>query len=368
MAFCTASQGNSICNLGNDVLMNILSRLPPKSLTICKCVSKTFRLLVSTLIHSPTRPRPMSGLFVGMVNLRKGCIEAFDYFRRIDDEIVDIHDVIEMDDSISFLPCPDIQIVDCHNGFLRCSSNNIGDLDKYYVCNPVTRQWVALPQSPKPKPSDSSSFHDAKFALVLDESSDVLFTHFKVVEFVVVHGENSKDEDEDPLDVDIDYSEDEDEDPLDDLYVYVYSSQTGQWAESKAYLKGVNLTLLKKPPVFLNGVLFLLADPSQVLMFHVEEEYCGVLDLPIDLGILWFFQSNCLGESEECLRFAHHNGLEMGVWVLDDMDSSEWVLVHKISFADIEFPGPLADSDFVTKDPMDILAFHPNSDAIFLRY
>ncbi|KAJ8617271.1 hypothetical protein MRB53_013457 [Persea americana] len=40
----------------------------------------------------------------------------------------------------------------------------------------------------------------------------------------------------------------------------------------------------------------------------------------------------------------------MGVWVIDDMDSSEWVLVHKISFADIEFPGPLADSDFVTKD------------------
>eukprot|EP00268_Persea_americana_P008186 TRINITY_DN13158_c1_g1_i1.p1 TRINITY_DN13158_c1_g1~~TRINITY_DN13158_c1_g1_i1.p1 ORF type:complete len:153 (+),score=21.75 TRINITY_DN13158_c1_g1_i1:174-632(+) len=103
-------------------------------------------------------------------------------------------------------------------------------------------------------------------------------------------------------------------------------------------------------------------------MFYVEEEYCGVLDLPIDLGILWFFQSDCLGESEECLRFAHHNGLEMGVWVIDDMDSSEWVLVHKISFADIEFPGPLADSDFVTKDRVDILAFHPNSDAIFLSY
>ncbi|XXG58532.1 hypothetical protein AAC387_Pa04g0826 [Persea americana] len=358
MAPFTVSEGD-ICNLSNDLLMNILSRLPPTSLTMFKCVSKTFHLLVSTFIHSPTVvPRPMSGLFVGNVDLLKGKLESFEYFNLKDNEI-DIDDETNINYSLSFLPCnPDTRIVDCRDGVLLCASENLFGRNNYYVCNPVTQQWVALPPPPKRECCSHCNF-DVSLALVLDESSDVFFSHYKVIQFFTIYGENLK--------VDVDSSKDEVEEPLADLYVYMYSSQTGQWVESNGCLKGMSIILLEKPPVFFNGALLLPADPTHFVMFDVEKEYCEVFSLRPYSGTAWYIPSNCLGESQGFLNYAHHNGSTMEVWMTHSTNSGEWILKHMINLDDIEFPESSEDSNPITEEPLDILAFHPNKDVIFLR-
>ncbi|XXG58520.1 hypothetical protein AAC387_Pa04g0817 [Persea americana] len=352
MAVCRASASN-IFNLDNDILMDILSRLPPKRLIMCKVVSKTFHLLVSTLIHSPTRPRPFSGLFL-LQMVYRGYLEFFRYLRK-----VEIGVNIVMTDVLKFLPChPNTRVHDIRDGFLLCSTKNKSyHRREYYVCNPITRQWVHLPRPPK---HYGNCNIELKSALVLDEPSDVFFCHYKVVEFATTHGRTPHSD----LDIMIDPSKGwEEKIPLMDLNVCVYSSRTGQWVESNACLKDIKFCLSEeKSSVFVNGALFLPANPAQVLMFDVKEEYFKVLDLPTDLLISWFFQCGCLGESEGCLTCACHNGLEMRVWKIDGVDS-DWVLMRKIDLNDFGLPDDWKDA----QDPLDILAVHPNLDDVFLR-
>ncbi|RWR91301.1 F-box-like protein [Cinnamomum micranthum f. kanehirae] len=355
-----SSSEGSFCYLTNDLLMDILSRLPPKSLVACKSVSKTFHRLVSTIIHSPTVPRPFSGLFIVEVDPTQGTMESFEYFNlKINGADLD-------DESLSFLPCdPDTRIIDCRGGLLLCASTNSNSVeeDECYVCNPVTKQWVALPPPPKHGFSSNYKF-DVNLALVLDESSDVFVSHYKVFLFVTLNGENLKSE----LDVNVESSKDGNEEPLTDLYVHVYSSKTGQWVESNGYSIGISFRLLEKRAEFLNGALLLPADPSLFLKFDVEEEYIEVMNLPTYSDTQQFIPSICLGESQGCLNYAYHNGSKMEVWM---GENSEWVVKHRINLDDVEFPEPLEDPVFfedpIIEEPLDILAFHPTKDAIFLR-
>eukprot|EP00268_Persea_americana_P058548 TRINITY_DN7091_c0_g1_i2.p1 TRINITY_DN7091_c0_g1~~TRINITY_DN7091_c0_g1_i2.p1 ORF type:complete len:406 (+),score=51.67 TRINITY_DN7091_c0_g1_i2:360-1577(+) len=354
MAVCRASEGN-IFNLADEILMDILSRLPHKRLIMCKVVSKKFHRLVSTLIHSPTRPRPFSGLFnLQMVYRRYPAF--FRYLRKV--EIGEIGLNIVMNDGLSFLPChPNTRVHDIRDGFLLCSTNN---RHEYYVCNPFTRQWVHLPRPPK----HYGNCNIELSALVLDEPSDVFFCcHYKVVEFATTHGRTPHSD----LDIMIDPSKGwEEKIPL-DLNVCVYSSRTGQWVESNACLKDIKFCLSEeKSSVFVNGALFFPAffpaNPSQVLMFDLKEEYFKLLDLPTDMLISSFIQCGCLGESEGCLTCACHNGSEMGVWKIDGVDS-DWVLMRKIDLNDFGLPDDWKDA----QDPLNIVAVHPNLDDVFLR-
>ncbi|RWR91303.1 F-box-like protein [Cinnamomum micranthum f. kanehirae] len=346
----SASEGY-ICYLSNDLLMEILSRLPPKSLVTCKSVSKTFQCLVSTLIHSPTVPRPLSGLFIGQIDLIQEEMESVEYFN-LQGNGVYLDDEINMEDRLSFLPChPDTRIIDCRGGLLLCGNADSDDGDQCYVCNPVTKQWVVLPPPPKHGFSSNCNY-DVNLALALDESSDVFVSHYKVFLFVTLN----------------DVTKDENEEPLTYLYVHVYSSKTGQWGESNWYSIGTSLRPLRKRAVFLNGALFLAADPSLFLKFDVEEQYIRVMNLPTYLDTPEFIRSICFGESQGGLYYAYLNGSKMEVWMSEE---SEWVVKHRINLDNIGFPEPLLDVDLyefpIDVEPVDILAFHPNKDAIFLR-
>eukprot|EP00268_Persea_americana_P042249 TRINITY_DN4228_c0_g1_i3.p1 TRINITY_DN4228_c0_g1~~TRINITY_DN4228_c0_g1_i3.p1 ORF type:complete len:422 (+),score=60.69 TRINITY_DN4228_c0_g1_i3:265-1530(+) len=360
-----SSPEGSFCCLTEDLLMDILSRLPPKSLVTCKSVSKAFHRLVSTLIHSPTVPGPLSGLFIGQVDLIQEEMESYEYFN-LPGNGVYLDDEINMEDSLSFLPCdPDTRVFDCRDGIILCGNADSDDGDICYVCNPVTKQWVALPPPPKHGFSSTCNY-DVNLALALDGSSDVFVSHYKVFLFVTLSSENLKPE----LDVNVESSKDGNEEQLTDLYVHVYSSKTGQWVESNGYSIGISFRLLEKRAVFLNGALLLPADPSLFLKFDVEEEYIEVMNLPTYSDTPQFIPSICLGESQGCLNYAYHNGSKMEVW-MGEIENSEWVVKHRIKLDDIEFPEPLEDPDFfedsINEEPLDILAIHPTKDAIFLR-
>ncbi|XXG58530.1 hypothetical protein AAC387_Pa04g0824 [Persea americana] len=346
-----SSPEGSFCCLTEDLLMDILSRLPPKPLVTCKSVSKTFHRLVSTLIHSPTVPGPLSGLFIGQVDLIQEEMESYEYFN-LPGNGVYLDDEINMEDSLSFLPCdPDTRVFDCRDGIILCGNADSDDGDICYVCNPVTKQWVVLPPPPKHGFSSTCNY-DVNLALALDGSSDVFVSHYKVFLFVTL----------------TDVTKDENGEPLTYLYVHVYSSKTGQWVVSNGYLIGTRLRPLHKRVVFLNGALFLAADPSLFLMFDVEEQYISVTNLPTNSDTPEFITSVCFGESQGALHYAYHNDSKMEVWMFEE---SEWVVKHKINLKNIGFPKPLLDVDLyefpIDVEPVDILAFHPTKDAIFLR-
>ncbi|XXG58522.1 hypothetical protein AAC387_Pa04g0819 [Persea americana] len=177
MARRSESERN-ICDLPNELLMNILSRLPPKSLIFCKWMSRAFGILVSTLIHSPTRPRQISGLFIGIMN-QSTAIESVWYCNIKDDR---------NSYRLQFLPCHPATRLNNHcHGFLLCSSQRTNN--QLYVCNPVTRQ---LENQPSPLTPNSVKFKEddflatENFCLVLDESPDA-FSHYKVVQFVILY-------------------------------------------------------------------------------------------------------------------------------------------------------------------------------------
>ncbi|CAI0423327.1 unnamed protein product [Linum tenue] len=126
---------NLFGKLIDDLLVEILIRLPnPRSSCRCKAVCKRWRSLISDpsfdrrfIPHHRSRYRP-AALFVPA------------------------HDPLSI---LSFLPVPDgarprLRAFDCFKDLLLCGFENyFGELGRsYLVCNPFTKQWIALPLAP----------------------------------------------------------------------------------------------------------------------------------------------------------------------------------------------------------------------------
>ncbi|KAG8048039.1 hypothetical protein GUJ93_ZPchr0008g13609 [Zizania palustris] len=120
MAFC------------DDLLVEILSRLPFKSLARFKCVSRSWRELITGGYMRGRLPLLTAGLFVHVPN---------------DDEpryaTAYSGGGLEYDD-MSFFPLVDTaKIVDACDGLLLYRS--LAAASAMYVANPATRRWAALP-------------------------------------------------------------------------------------------------------------------------------------------------------------------------------------------------------------------------------
>ncbi|CAN0892639.1 hypothetical protein LINGRAHAP2_LOCUS17670 [Linum grandiflorum] len=127
---------NLISKLGDDLLVEILIRLPnPKSSCRCKAVCKPWKSIISDpsfnrrfIAHHRSKYQPPS-LFIPS------------------------HDPQSI---LSFLPIPDkirpyLRVFDCFKDLLLCGfSQPFGELERsYFVCNPFTKQWIALPLAPR---------------------------------------------------------------------------------------------------------------------------------------------------------------------------------------------------------------------------
>ncbi|CAI0468791.1 unnamed protein product [Linum tenue] len=123
---------NLFGKLIDDLVVEILIRLPnPRSSCRCKAVCKRWRSLISDpsfnrriISHHRSRYRP-AALFVPA------------------------HDPLSI---LSFLPVPDgarprLRAFDCFKDLILCGFENLGR--SYLVCNPFTKQWIALPLAPR---------------------------------------------------------------------------------------------------------------------------------------------------------------------------------------------------------------------------
>lgn len=132
--------------LTNDLVVEILSHLPARSVCRFKCVSTTWRDLISHPVHRKKLPQTLAGFFSKHDSETVGwSVPRFTNVSGRGPPLVS--------PSLDFLPIHTrIFPIDTCNGLLLCACCPIGeqfaisDLH-YFVCNPTTKEWVELPNS-----------------------------------------------------------------------------------------------------------------------------------------------------------------------------------------------------------------------------
>ncbi|KAK1601713.1 hypothetical protein QYE76_019022 [Lolium multiflorum] len=184
-------------SLTDDLILEILSRLPVKPLNRFKCVSKTWENLISDHNNRSKLPQTLTGFLYSSINPERSPLFAL-HFTNVSDSEIGFPLTLP---TFNFLPKYEtISLLDCCNGLLLCRWH--GDSAEYgfhyVVFNPATKKWCALPHS-----SQAGKMCTARLGFDAAVSS-----HFHVFEFAL------------------------DDDRDGDSFVEVYSSKTGRWVHS----------------------------------------------------------------------------------------------------------------------------------------
>ncbi|XP_037467344.1 F-box protein At5g07610-like [Triticum dicoccoides] len=210
--------------LTDDVLIEILSRVPAKSLCRFKCVSSHWLALIDHPDHRNKLPQTLAGFFY---TSSKSSVEQL--FLELPFRFAGVSGkrCPPVDTSFSFLPSHRrVDLLDCCNGLLLCrwyGVSSLGDEFCYIVCNPATKEWVSLP--------DRS--HENKVGIERLGFDPTMSSHFYV--FVLLENVNFN----------AYLSE-----------VEVYSSETKRWVYKEiGWNKRIVLPAEQSSAVFLNGCL-----------------------------------------------------------------------------------------------------------------
>ena len=137
-------------SLTDDLLLEILSRVPYKSLCRPKCVSKSWLALCSDPIVGKKAPQTLSGFF--FQSYTEPTFNPSDlrhHFTNLSGRGKPM-----VDPSLNFLFSANyvvVEFVHCCNGLLLCScekESSDGEFDRV-VCNPATENWTVLPKTSK---------------------------------------------------------------------------------------------------------------------------------------------------------------------------------------------------------------------------
>ncbi|TVU46459.1 hypothetical protein EJB05_05999, partial [Eragrostis curvula] len=128
-------------HLTDDIILQILSRLPAKSICRCKCVSRAWRDLISHRDNRKKLAQTLAGFFYH-TDSRERFPESARHFTNVTGRGAPL-----VRPSLSFLPGHnDISILDSCYGLLLCRRRTAGAFH-YVVCNPATEEWMELPES-----------------------------------------------------------------------------------------------------------------------------------------------------------------------------------------------------------------------------
>ncbi|XP_059658898.1 F-box protein At3g07870-like [Cornus florida] len=269
--------GVSVIDLPSSIVVDILSRLPTRTLLQSRCVCKTWYNLLLDPYFNNARLAKMS--FLSIIMLFMDC-----HFDLIDLE----HQSNYIDQRMCFrntnTSYPELELVGCCNGLL-CFSNGYPN-DSFYISNPILGEYVALP---KPKPQEKLDFVAYGFGF----SSAT--NQYKVVRIVRKTGRKSETE--------------------------VCTLGTGTW---KNVGDGIFPLRGKRCGVILNGALHWIVGfivdhkiSYSIYSFDIEDEQFRPIPLPLDIGnekdlISLGVLGNCL-----CV-FDNRGSHSLGIWSMKD--------------------------------------------------
>ncbi|CAL5009526.1 unnamed protein product [Urochloa decumbens] len=333
-----------------DALLEILARLPARSVYRSKCVAKGWRDLVDDPLNRKKLPQTLEGFFVmkpGTARGRGVGVEHFGFINLLPRPVP-----LDIDPCFSFLKkLPETEYLSfldyCNGLLLFVHARKSGPFDQsdvltYVVCNPATKQWEAVPAC------DCGCWDCLEWYTFL-VFHPAVSSHFHLINFWREWREGSDKE-----------GEELEEWPL---LVCVYSSGTRTWSRrsqtdwnnEQGRLEGWRhqgeLCYLGGDPqrAFVNGILHLMVweldDSPIVAAVDIQGKTQRIIKMPAAAeGMRWAHTH--IGHISQSQGRLHYINFQVGgdddddtkkcdelfTWVLKDYDTQEWVLKDTVSF------------------------------------
>ncbi|XP_047088425.1 F-box protein At5g07610-like [Lolium rigidum] len=297
--------------LTEDLIVEILSRLPYSSICRFKCVSKSWLALCSDPALRRKSPQTLSGFFYRSNRRGRNFTNLSGRGRPM------------VDPSLPFLPssCKTIQIIDSSNGLLLCGYAKKYEYE-YLVCNPATEKWAVLPET-----NAMVGMHTAR--LCFDPAAS---SHFRV--FLLV------------------------KDRLEVTGVKIYSSKTGAWTYRQSEWGDSCIVHDAAKSVFFNDTMHFTTSGSSVVTVDMELSRWRRIPTPHPTN------SSFIGLSRGRLylvRCDYNNDYHLSVWVLENCGGDEeWILKHFVSKSELCEPCHLNSPRSLA-----LTAIHPERNLIF---
>ncbi|CAL5009522.1 unnamed protein product [Urochloa decumbens] len=318
---------SALAGLPYDALLEILARLPARSVYRSKCVAKAWRDIVDDPLNRKKLPQTLEGFFF----LGK----TLSFISVLPRSVP-----LDMDPSFSFLPeTENLLFMDSCNGLLLFVHVRKSDVFGY-VCNPATKQWEAVPTCGCCLPMVDCL--EWSTLLVFDPA---VSSHFQLICFwregLVLDEEEQALEDQAPV-----------------LSVCAYSSGTGMWSQrsqtewnsKQGQLEGwchqggkLEYPSLSPRRAFVNGLLHLIVfnlDDDKIVAVDVQGKTQRIIRMPATAEGRHWERTGYIGQSQGRLHYINQGfdaldceqRYKMCIWVLQDYDMQEWVLKDTVSF------------------------------------
>uniref|UniRef100_J3M4E4 Protein kinase domain-containing protein n=1 Tax=Oryza brachyantha TaxID=4533 RepID=J3M4E4_ORYBR len=263
---------NPAAELTDDLVVEILSLLPAKSVCRCKCVSRRWRGLIADAGHRKKLPQTLAGFFYRSESGTRFPMEARHFVDLAGRGRPLVHP------SFSFLP----------RRFER-----------------VRMEWVALPESGYGAGEDEE---DLCTRLGFDHA---VSSHFHVFELVL---------DECGCVVGVE----------------IYSSETGEWNYQESGWLPDTMVSGDQKSVLFNGILHLVVLHRLIVAVDVKGGSWLNMDSPetVDVEDIFDWDPCFIGQSQGKLCYVSEYDavpLSLSVWVLEDCTTNEWILKHNVS-------------------------------------
>ncbi|KAF5737088.1 F-box protein [Tripterygium wilfordii] len=282
----------------DEVILQILARLPVKSLFRAKTVCKLWYRLSSDkyftkLYNESSCKNPMLLVDISDSFGSKSSLICVD----------DLRGVTEI--SLDFLN-DRVKVRASCNGLLCCSS--IPDKGVYYVCNPTTREFKLLPRS---RERPVTRFYPDCEATLVGLACNLSSQGFKVV----LAG----------------YHRTFGHRPDGTFVCLVYDSDSDKWSKFVSIRDDQFTHMNRNQVVFVNGALhWLTGSCSCILALDLECDAWRKITLPDEL-IFGSGNRIYLLECDGCLSIIQISDAWMNIWVLEDYENEKWHVVDRVS-------------------------------------
>ncbi|KAK9666215.1 hypothetical protein RND81_14G169100 [Saponaria officinalis] len=353
-------QPNSFGPLCEDLLVNIICRLPERDVLGCKCVSKEWhRIVFHVCVPWLSDQAPISGVYF---RVAQGHEVPFVTTFSPQDAKDQVNHLVAYNHSVHYIGTASLKPnfesiwrhscvkVACssdmslasllpfdHRGpdFLDCCNCLVLFVQRprphFFVCNPAIRQCVPVPLPPR-------SVHLSSLYAFL------AFDHSESIEYRVCF--------------------------------HVFYSQTREWKTHEVKIEPVTSSKcfkLVRHSVYLKNIVYRLSMFYKILCFDLESVKARVLNCPSQKSSLNLSRDvkdepppGCIGMSNGFLSYVTDEDEHVCVWLLDKPnESSQWTLKYRIRFSHLwnDVKKQCFYGRIVWLRPC---GFHPTSDILFL--
>ncbi|KAF3332561.1 F-box protein [Carex littledalei] len=320
--------GVSLSMLPDDLLRDIMSRLPPKAFFRCKGVSKSLLELSTEAFRLNKHFRPtVSGLFHDTLSWHGDLRSNYAEVSAIASQEIDI--------DLKVLPRHrNMRIVDCCNGLLLVQAWNCQVHKHLYVYNPTTRNMLAAWSVPPPR--DWWSFYEV-FSLAFDPRVP---SQFYIVCFRGWTHEG----------VDLNFFQ-------------TFSSKTGKWRSEKKLGSDCTIKIWNNG-TFVGGKVYRLAAMNKIVSVDPSNNSLQVMQGPNIMNSL----RPQIGQSRGYLHFITVAHETLQIWILNSQQ--HWILKHALRFNQVfGVPGyGLLNYEmfFTSLNVENPVALHPEEEVLFV--